>query len=740
MAVEWPAKKRLIGTKVSRIDGALKSTGRAKYSFDINRPGMLHGVILRSPHAHAKIKSIDLTKAEKMPGVKAVMLISEVDLEVYYAGDEIAALCADTEEHALDAIREIKINYEPLDFVVKEHDALAVPKRTVPGKGNNNKSPKAQTYNKGNVAEGFKTSDAVVEGEYGISVISHQCLESHGLVAEWDKDGSLKVWASTQATVGTAQQLAQRFNIPATKVNCITHFMGGGFGSKFGPDIQGFVAAELAKKAGAPVKLMLDRASEITSAGNRPSAYGKVTIGGTKDGRITAFEVSCYGTPGVRGGATVNFNLLPYIYLDEIENIRREHTVVYINGGAARAMRAPGHPQSCLLTEFAVDDLAAKLEIDPLVIRRKHLPPGDDVVAANDPTAWAGIRHKLYTEQLALITKMCDWQKSWHQPGKGPKKGPWAHGLGMAMHTWGGSAAGDNEVTVIIASDGSVTAQTSSQDLGTAQRTLNAIITAEILGLEVADITTKIGESPYGNSSGSGGSTTCPSQAPATLLAAEAAKEDLFKKVAGKLKVDATKLVIEVGKVKDSESGKTWAWKEFCAKLGMENAKGTGVWSGARANKAKGAKLSNVQVGGVQVAEVWVDLETGVVKCTNFWTVQDCGLLINKLACESQVAGGIVMGVNYALYEECILDRHTGRQVNPDMEFYKLGAIEDLPKIHVHMMDMPERGVIGIGEPPTVSTAAAVGNAIMNATGVRVPIGPFTPQRVLEAMMKGVKG
>jgi xanthine dehydrogenase YagR molybdenum-binding subunit len=154
------------------------------------------------------------------------------------------------------------------------------------------------------------------------------------------------------------------------------------------------------------------------------------------------------------------------------------------------------------------------------------------------------------------------------------------------------------------------------------------------------------------------------------------------------------------------------------------------------ANDEANPKLSSGQVGGCQVAEVWVDVETGVVKCTNFWAVQDCGLLINLQGCESQVAGGVIMGVNYALFEERIMDRHTGRQTNPDMEFYKLGGIEDMPKIHVIMQDMPERGVIGIGEPPTVSTAAAVGNAVMNAIGVRVPMIPLTPQRVLAALDK----
>jgi xanthine dehydrogenase YagR molybdenum-binding subunit len=287
-------------------------------------------------------------------------------------------------------------------------------------------------------------------------------------------------------------------------------------------------------------------------------------------------------------------------------------------------------------------------------------------------------------------------------------------------------------VTVTIHADGSVLTQCSTQDLGTGERTLAAIITAEVLGLEVPDITVQIGESQYGRSGGSGGSTTSPGTAPAFLNAASAARKALLEKLAERLGAKVDDLATEPGKITDKASGKSWAWKEACARLGMDTVKGTGDWTPG---------LSNNGVGGVQIAEVLVDTETGVVRCTRVVAVQDCGLIINKLLCESQVAGGVIMAVNYALFEERIMDRHTGRQVNPNMEFYKLGGIEDMPQIIVHMHDMPARGVIGIGEPPTISTCAAIGNAIQNAIGVRVPHTPYTPERVLAALAtKGEKG
>ena len=739
MAASWPKDRRLLGKEHQRLDGPAKSTGRAKYSYDINRPGMLHAVILRCPHPRARVVSIDTSAAEKMPGVRAVHLLTEAGRELSFAGEEVAAVAADTEALARDAARAIKVEYDAsLEFVVDERQALKDPeKKTVAGPARSNVG-KTSSFTKGDVEKGFQEAEAVAEGSYGAAVICHQCLEPHGLVAEWDKDGNLTVWASTQATTGTAGQLAQHFNIPPTKVKCVTHYMGGGFGSKFGPDVQGIAAAELAKKAGKPVKLMLDREAEITAAGNRPSVYGTVKIGGKKDGTITAYQVSCYGTPGYRGGATVNFGLLPYVYGDVVENVKREHTVVFVNAGGARAMRAPGHPQNCILTDCPVDDLAAKLGIDPLVIRRKNIPPNDPKAAESDPNSWPALRHTIYSQELDIAAKLAGWAEKWHPPGQGPRKRGMRHGIGMALHTWGGFASGaPNECTVRIGRDGSVTALSSTQDLGTGQRTVTAIVVAEVLGLSPADVITQVGESDLGRSSGSGGSTTCPSQAPAALLAATAARDDLFAKVGKKLGADPANLKVEEGKVTDTRGGKSWSWKEFCARLGTEEARGTGEWSAGIARKPDTPQLSSGQVGGVQVVELWVDDETGVVRLEHIVAVQDCGLVVNKLTCESQVAGGVIMGLNYALFEERILDPQTGRQTNADMEFYKLANITDVPKITVHMLDMPQRGVIGIGEPPTVSTAAAVGNAIFNAIGVRVPYAPYTPERVLEALAKG---
>jgi xanthine dehydrogenase YagR molybdenum-binding subunit len=744
MATSWPKKRRLIGNKIQRLDGPAKATGKAKYSYDINRPGMLHAIMLRSPHAHAKIKSLDSADAEKMPGVKAIYLVKKAGDELYFAGDEVLAIAADTEEHALDAVRAVKIEYEVLPHTVKEEDALKEDRKTVSAVGGKRDNVlTAKEAKGGGFEKGMADAAVTVEGEYGVPTICHQCLESHGLAAEWGGDGGLTVWASTQAVLGTAADLAKYFSgkykldLPANKVQCITHYMGGGFGSKFGSDIQGKVAAELARQAKAPVKLMLDRESEITCGGSRPSAYGKVKIGATKDGKVTFYEVDCYGTPGVGGSDTVTFNALPYVYPFAY---KRKHTRVRTNTQMTRAMRAPNHPQNCALTEFILDDLAAKLEMDPLQLRLKNLPQNDATKVETAPHSLDALKNTIYTREIEIGAALSKWKEKWHPPGKTP--GVVKHGIGMALHTWGGRAAPQpNECTITIAADGSVTARTSTQDLGTGQRTVTALVTAEILGLEPQQIALQFGESLNGASTGSGGSTTIPSQAPATLRAATAARDDLFAKIAPKLNVKKEDLAIETGKVVAKAGGKTWEWKKACAALGDEKAEGAGVWTAAEADKEENKDVSSFGVGGVQIAEVAVDTETGVVRVKQIVAVQDCGMVVSRLTCESQVAGGVIMGLNYALFEERIMDRVTGRQVNPDMEFYKLGGIEDMPKIIVHLHDMPERGVIGIGEPPTISTHAAIGNAIFNALGVRVPHTPFTPERVLAALAaKGGKG
>jgi xanthine dehydrogenase YagR molybdenum-binding subunit len=725
---KWPDKRQVIGTKVPRLDGALKVSGKAKYSFDRNLPGTLHGKILRSPHAHCKIAELDLTQAEKMPGVKATTVIKQAGAELFYAGDEIAAVAAETEEQARDAVRAIKVRFEILPHLAVEEESLkrrvaeveALEKALAEAKQKNDAAaikkaedalkPKQNIQEAGDAAKALQEAGVVSEGFYGNVVLGHVCWESHGLVAHWKADDELEVYASTQAVHATANALRQRFNC---KVTCQTPFMGGGFGSKFGPDIQGFVAAELAKKAKRPVKLMLERDEEHVAAGNRPSLFGKVKLGAAKDGTVTAFHAETYGSGGhsAQGG-----HRLPYVYAPANRYIK--HRDVPLNAGNQRALRAPGHPQACLVMESAMDDLAEKLGMDRVEFRIKNLPAGG-VFTTLKP---------IYEKQLRLGAERIGWARLNHPRGdKTP--GPIKRGVGCGINTWGG-AAGQAQATCTIHPDGAVEVAIGSQDLGTGTTTLVPIVAAEILGLQVKDIQGKIGSSAYPQAGGSGGSTSCGGVSLAVAVACMKALDQIFAKAAPQLGAAAADLEAEDGKVYvKATPAKSLTWKQACALLGQQPLTATG-------DRGEGQGMSSQGVGGAQFADVSVDVETGEVRLNKIVAVADCGLVMNRLLCESQVYGGVIGGLNAALFEERRLDPKTGLQLNPDTEWYKLANHSDIPEIEVHLLDYPERGVIGIGEPPYIPTAAAIANAVANAIGVRVSVIPLTPRRVLDALAK----
>jgi xanthine dehydrogenase YagR molybdenum-binding subunit len=707
----WPDKTRLIGTDIPRVDGLAKASGKAKYPSDMRPEGTLFGAMLYSPHAHAKITSIDISKAEKLPGVKAIEILANKGATVRYQGDDIAAVAAETEEQAHDAVHAIEIEFEVLPHAVTEPQAMAEGAPAV-ARGGNVKKGRAQTNGKPEAA--MVEADEVVEGTYSVPVITHVCLEAHGMTVKWEGDDKIVAWASTQAVQPTAGELAGSAGIPVANVTVLTDYMGGGFGSKFGAEIWGTTAAKLSKKAGGrPVTMFLDRAQEHMAAGNRPSATGRVKIGGKKDGTVTAMIAETYGTGGIGRGAGFP---LPYVY--SVPNVSRTHADVFLNAGNARAMRAPGHPEGCAIMEAAMDDLADKLGVDPLEMRRKNLAKGD-------------FRTPIYEEEIEIGAKLIGWKdrKPRGQNGRGPVK----RGMGMALHQWGGGGTRDKKVSCTINPDGSVEVRSATQDIGTGARTVLAIITAEVLGLEVKDITSNIGNSTFPPGQPSGGSTTTPSMSPPTYDAATKARDELFAKVGKAINEDPKDLTLEGGKLLVKGEAKM-TFKEACRKLGSMPVSVEGGF-------AEG--LASNGVAGVQFADVSVDIETGVVRINKIVAVQDSGLIIDMMTWKSQVYGGVIGGLNYGLFEERVMDPTTGLMLNPDMELYKLAGASDIPEIIVVPYEPDEqkkRGVIGVGEPPTIGTAAAIGNAVTNAVGVRVATWPMSPMNVLNALASNSKG
>lgn len=701
----WPAEPTLVGKRIQRLDGPVKVTGQAKYSYDINRPGGLHGRILRSPHPHARIVAVDLTVAQKAPGVKAVMAVLQPGATVMFQGEEVAALAAATEEQADDALRLIKVQYEVLPHIATEALALREGAPQVFKDGN---IKAGDTEEAGDLEAGFKAAAHIVLAGYATQVQTHVSLETHGCVCEWDGD-KLTSWASTQAVHGTREQFAKALDIPQANVRVITEYMGGGFGSKFGPDAQGIICAKLAKQAGAAVKLLLDRKDEHLASGNRPSSASKIKAGVSADGMLTAFDAETWGTGGAGAGSGFP---LPYIYV--FPNRRRKHRDIFTNAGPQRAMRAPGHPQGCFHTEMLMDELADKLRMDPLAFRIKNLPP-------EAPNA-------MWRKYFPIAAERFGWSKR-HVTGD-PTPGPIKRGMGCAANRWGGGGQG-TKAHCEINPDGSVVMRCGTQDLGVGTKTIVAIITAETLGIPMELVRAEIGDSTYPFSGGSGGSTTAPGVSPAIRVTSGMALDALKAKVAPGLGVDAATLVASNGRIHvTGDPSKGLAWKDACKQLGMEPLAVDGQWE-------RGLSASGTS--GVQFAEVEVDIETGVSKVTRVTCVQDCGLIVDELTAESQCIGGIIGGVNYALFEDRILDRVTGHMVNPNMEWYHIAGASDIPKIDIKLMNQPERGVIGIGEPPTISTAAAVANAVANAIGARIRSIPITPQKVIAALAEREK-
>lgn len=706
----WGTKedRKAVGSSMTRLDGYDKVTGRAKYTYDINLPGLLHGRILRSPHAKARVVSIDLGPAKAIPGVKAAMRLKDDGKLVLYAGDEVAALAAVSPEIAADAIRAIKVTYEPLPFVVKEKAARDPEAPKVLGNDRPNVQPSGSNK-KGDAAKALAEAAATIEGEYHAQARVHACLETHGHVVAWQEDGGIKVWASTQAVHGTADQFASIASVPRDKVEVITQHMGGGFGSKFGPGVEGRAAAMLAKMAGAPVKLMLDRRGEAESAGNAPTATMHVRMGASQDGTITGAVGRGYGSGGI-GGAGTEF---PYgIY--QITNVDASQDTVRTNIGPSNAMRAPGRPQASFLTESAVDELAYKLGMNPLEFRLK-----------NDTNAVRQAQYRMGAERIG-------WKEKWNPtPGRSANNSPFVTGVGMAGATWGGRGGSPQmKAEVRIGTDGSVVVAVGTQDLGTGVRTFMPAIVADELGIPREAIRSEIGNSKLPVSGASGGSTTTPSVAPAVKMAAAQAKFDLLQALAKATGEPLEKLELKPGG-SVSNGVKTLTWKEACKRLPAGGISSIGSWT---------ADLVGGSVAGAQFAEVEVDMETGRVRLKKIVAVQDAGIIMNRLTLESQINGGIIQGIGFALTEDRIVDAHTGRMVNPNLEEYKLPGPWEMPVIETILHELPDaKGTSGVAEACVIPTASAIANAVYNASGARVRSLPLIPAHVLAALGK-VKG
>ena len=701
------SENTLIGTEQSRLEGAEKATGAAEYAADTNTKATLIGKLLTAKVGHAKIKALDTSKAKKVKGVKALLEMRSVGDEIHYDGTPLVAVAAERPEYADDAIRAIEVEFEPLPHFVAENDLKGATDAEVTRPLGEN--------TKGDVEAALAKAKVIHEGYYGIHTISHMCMEPHGSHSEWKGD-ELDCHLSTQNVSGTAGQFTKALGIDAAKVSITCNYIGGGFGSKFAVDEWDIACAKLAKEAGQPVQLMLDRATELKIAGNRPSGFALVKIAADAEGKVVAWDSSHWGTDGPTGG-TVALNQYPYVF--DFENRNRKATGIKTNCGPKRAWRAPNHPQLCAMTDTAIDDIAWKLNLDSKDVFIKNL----DFVPEE--------RAPVYLEEIKIGAKLIDWDKNWHPHGKENGKGAVKRGLGMAIHTWGGRA-GRGTCLVKVYPDGTVESLSGTQDIGTGTRTVIAMTLAETFGVPLDKVKVHIGNNKHPYSGPSGGSTTIGGVTGPNRRAALEALWKIFDLVAEKHKVEADSLSARDEKI-FSGNEEVCTWKQACALVGPMALEVQGK------GPAKDG-LTDSGVAGVQMADVSVDSETGLIRINKLVAVQDCGLIVNPKTAKSQIYGALIMGISYALTEERIMDNKTGRFINADLINYKLPRIGDIGELVAELYE-PEseykRGVIGLGEPPVISTGAAISNAVANALGVRVPVLPLTPKRVLDAMKGG---
>ena len=709
---------QVVNKAVPRVDGFAKVTGRAVYATDVRKAGLLYARVLHSPHPSARILSVDTKKAAALEGVKAIEVLPIK--EVRFVGQEIAAVAAVSSQIAEDAIRLIEVEYATRPFVV-DTDAARHVKAPLVFAGRAGDAPKGMSGNVkpsgrsglkiGDPEKAFREADVVVEETFRTQVQTHSCLEPHAFTAMWEGD-QLTVWASTQSTFSVRDELAHTFELSPNKVRVLTEFMGGGFGSKFGARTEGILAAKLAKKAGRPVMLAFTRKAEHLVGGNRPDSVQRLKLAGKKDGTLTAMSLSSYGTGGIAGGASVS---RPFTALYRCEHRSLEEYDVFTHAGPARAFRAPGHPQGVFGLESMIDILAEKSGVDPLAFRLKN----DD--------------HPVRLAQIKLGAERFGWSRRNATPAA--DKGIRKRGLGMAASLWYNTGSPGTQILIKIHKDAKVEVFSGGQDIGTGIRTLIAQVTAEELGLPIQQIHVAIGDTQLPYAPGSGGSKTTPCVAPTARKAAYQAKEKLFEIARKMLQLPAdAPLHAHQGKISlVSDATKSIEFAKVCRHIQG------GVLSLQAARSPNYASYNNI-IAGVQFAEVEVDTETGKVRVLKVTAVHDCGLILNKLTARSQVNGGVIQGVSYALLEDRILDKRYGRMVNPNLEQYKIVGSLDTPEIETILFDVyagsNNTHALGLGEPTTVPTAAAIANAIYNATGARLTQLPMTPARVLEALAK----
>ena len=754
-------KYRVIGTRPIRHDGHDKVTGRAKYGADIQLAGLLFGAVLRSPHPHARIRSIDTSKAEALPGVKAVMTGKDLPEKatrpanfmetladtqvltenvmargkVLYKGHAVAAVAAVNRHVAEEALELIEVDYEVLPHVLDVREAMKpgapilhedlrtkttaqMPGDTPDTDGPTNIASHVQ-FVQGDVAQGFKEADAIVERTFETKPVHQGYIELHNSTASWSTDGNLTIWKSTQGPFIVRHQVACILNLPPSQIKVVPMEIGGGFGGKI-TTYTDAVAAVLSKKTGHPVQLVMSRKDVFEGTGPTSATHMRAKIGATKDGRITAVEVNLTyaagGFPGSPVGSGAGTCLAPY----KVENLKIDGYDVVVNEPKSAAYRAPGSPQAAFAVEPVIDELADKLGMDPMEFRLKNATRTGDRQASGVPFPSIGC----VEVEEAMIN---------HPHYKAPLEGP-NRGRGVALGYWG-NAGMNSSATINVTPNGSITLVTGSVDIGGSRPAL-AMQAAEVLGLAAEDVHPSVGDTDsVGYTGVTGGSRTTFATGIAVIKAAEDVRDQMIKRAALVWETQPEDVEFKDGVFTSKKNPEdTLTFQKLASRL-----MGTGgpVTASASADpKQVGPSFSGM------IVDVEVDPETGKVDILRATLFQDVGTAVHPSYVEGQMQGGAVQGIGWALNEEYFYGDN-GVMANSSFLDYRMPTSLDLPMVEPVVIEVPNPGhpfgLRGVGESSIVSPMAAIANAISHAIGQRMTTLPMSPTVVREALVNGGK-
>lgn len=743
---------KVIGTRPIRHDGVDKVTGRALYGADFQTVGLLHGKVLRSPHAHARIKSIDTSRAEAHSGVRAVVTAKDFpavedkiadlgegaanvkDLQdnvlagekVLYKGHQVAAVAAIDPHTAEEALELIDVEYEVLPPVINVRDAM---KEDAPllhedmrtdEMGEQSEKPSNIAghfqHKQGDPEKGYAEADVVVEQEYTTETVHQGYIEPHNATALYNPDGQLTIWCSTQGAFAVREQVSEILDIPVSKVKVVPMEIGGGFGGKINVYIKP-IAAMLSKKTGKPVKVLMSRADVFEGTGPTPGSYVRVKIGATNDGRITgaeaylAFEAGAYAGSPVGAAAFCVFS--PY----KIENAQVDGYDVVVNKPKTAAYRAPGATNAAFAAETVIDEICEKIGMDPLEFRILNSAKEGDIRVDGPPAPRVGF---VETVEAAKDHPHYSAPLEGENVGRGVASGYWPN-FGMK-----------SSVSINVTSDGTISLIEGSTDIGGTRASV-AMQAAEVLGIPAESVTPTVADTDsVGYTDVTGGSRTAFATGYAAYEAAQDVKGQMIERAAKLWEVDTEEVQFADG-IFSTVNGKEHEidFKGLAARL--DETGGPVVGRGTADPNQPGPSI------GLHVVDVEVDPDTGKIQILRYTATQDAGKAIHPSYVEGQIQGGAVQGIGWALNEEYIYNEK-GEMTNASFLDYRIPTCLDLPMIDAVIVEVPNPGhpfgVRGVGETPIIAPPAAIANAIYRAIGVRMKELPMSPGRVLKAMGK----